>query len=171
MWMIWKRWDVHRMDGVEWYDCKWHRETNAGMKNIDIPIGSQSAVLQQFTYNWSQGACLQPAHKANFYNILHTIHTDIRSFVSFLFFYSIYTGVAGSPLLLHYNFCSLSFAFGNVCQQRELPLFDAAVVVNAITFFCFREGVPLQLPSQACQRVEGSAGGVTPCSSLSVRLR
>ena len=57
----------------------------------------------------------------------------------FLSFYNIHTGVAGSPLLLHYNFCSFSFAFGKVCQQRDLPLFDAAVAVNAVPSSWFGE--------------------------------
>ena len=96
-----------------------------------------SAVFHQFTYNCSQGECLQPVHRAHFYNSFYTIHTDTCFLFSF-FSFTICTRAAGSPLLLSYNSCSFSFCyFGNVCQQHGLPLLFAAMAVNAVPSFIF----------------------------------
>ena len=102
------------------------------------PICLQSADLQQYLQPFARLVCTIISQSA-FYNNFYTIHTDTLFPVFLLFFLlTIYTGVAGSPLLLRYNFfCSLLF-FKAICQQRELPLlFDAAAVKCGPFLFVF----------------------------------
>ena len=56
-----------------------------------------------------------------------------------LFFFSslLHTGVASSPLLLHYNF--LLF-LGTSASKGNYLYFAAAVAVNAVPSFCYGEG-------------------------------
>ena len=106
------------------------------------PICSQSADLQQYLQPFTRRVFTIFSQSA-FYNNFYTIHTDTLFPVFLLFFLlTIYTGVAGSPLLLRYNFfCSFLF-LKSICQQRELPLlFDApAVKCSSFSFVLGRGG-------------------------------
>ena len=134
--MIWKRWDVDRMEDERWYAFQWHQETDAEMKISDAQMDLQSAILEQFTYNWSQGAYLQLVRKARFYNVLHTIHIDTRSFVSSLFFYNMYIQGSGFTFIMELQFSFFSFFhFGNVWQQWDLPLFGCCSGSKCGSFF------------------------------------
>ena len=133
------------MDGMEWYgfsDTERQYWVQNNSFKMFTPICSQSADLKQ---------CLQPFARSVFtilsqsayYNNFYTIHTDTLFSVFLLFFLlATYTGVAGSPLLLRYNFfCSFLF-LKSICQQRELSLlFDAAAVKCSSFLFFGGEGV------------------------------
>ena len=101
------------------------------------PICSQSADLQQYLQPFARPVFTIFSQSA-FYNNFYTIHTDTLFPVFLLFFLlTIYTGVAGSPLLLLYNFfCSFLF-FKYICQQRELPLLFDAEAVKCSSFVLF----------------------------------
>ena len=107
------------------------------------PICSQSADLQQYLQPFAKHVFTIFSQSVFYYNF-YTIHTDTLFPVFLLFFLlTIYTGVAGSPLLLRYNFFSffLFFSFKSICQQRELPLlFDAAAVKCGSFLLFWREG-------------------------------
>ena len=75
------------------------------------PICSQSVDLQQYLQPFARRVFIIFSQSA-FYNNFYTIHTDILFPVFLLFFLlTIYTGVAGSPLLLRYNLFFFFFSF------------------------------------------------------------
>ena len=104
------------------------------------PICSQSADLQQYLQPFERRV-FTIFSQSTFYNNFYTIHTDTLFPVFLLFFLlTIYTGVAGSPLLLCYNFfCSFLF-LKSICQQWELPLLFDAAAVKCGSFLLFWGG-------------------------------
>ena len=140
--MIWNRWDVHSMDGMVWNGFN-DTERQYWVKNKSFmmftPICSQSADLQQYLQPFTRHVFTIFSQSA-FYKNFYTIHTDtLFPFFLLFFLLTIYTGVAGSTLLLRYNFfCSFLF-FKSICQQRELPLLFDAGAVKCSSFLLFWE--------------------------------
>ena len=102
----------------------------------DARIDLQSAISGQFTHNLSQGVYFTNSLQSAFIQcfIYSPQRYSVFCIFSFLF---LNTGVAGSPLLYSYNLLLLSL--GTAASKGICLYLGAAVAVNVVPSFCFRE--------------------------------
>ena len=120
--MIWKRGDVHGMDGMEWMISRIPRD-NDGFKWWFYKIYNDVFAKRRFTITFttgSQGAYSQSVRRAHFTTIF-TIFTQILcSLVFFFLFYLHYAqGELGSGLTFFLALQILLYFYKSICQQRE----------------------------------------------------